>query len=65
MRDSGKSRLQNLITPLLGGRVANPYHYMTGKSNFNSELFGAEHLMIEDEPASTRIEARRNTGSHD
>lgn len=63
VKDCGKSRVQNLITDLLGGRVAKPYHFMTGKSHFNSELFGAEHLMIEDEPASTRIEARRNLGA--
>ena len=63
VKDCGKSRLQNLITDMLGGRVAKPYHFMTGKSNFNSEIFGAEHLMIEDEPASTRIEARRNLGA--
>jgi hypothetical protein len=63
VKDSGKSRLQNLITEMLGGRVAKPYHFMTGKSNFNSEMFSAEHLMIEDEPASTRIEARRNLGA--
>ena len=63
VKDCGKSRLQNLITDMLGGRVAKPYHFMIGKSNFNSEIFGAEHLMIEDEPASTRIEARRNLGA--
>ena len=59
----GKSLLQNLITVMLGGRVAKPYHFMTGKSNFNSECFGAEHLMIEDEGASTRFEDRRNFGA--
>ncbi len=63
VKDSGKSRLQNLLTEMFGGRVAKPYHFMTGKSNFNSEIFGAEHLAIEDEPASTRIEARRNLGA--
>lgn len=62
-KDSGKSRLQNLITPMLGGRVAKPYDYMSGRSNFNSQMFAAEHLMIEDEPASTRIDARKTLGS--
>lgn len=59
----GKSLLQNIITLLLGGRAAKPYPYMTGSTDFNSELFGAEHLMIEDEQASTDIRARRNIGA--
>ncbi|QYM80694.1 hypothetical protein K0B96_08875 [Horticoccus luteus] len=61
--DSGKSLVQNLITPLLGGRAAKPYGWMTGATDFNAELFGAEHLVIEDEFASTDIRARRNFGA--
>ena len=37
---------------------------MTGKTNFNGEMFAAEHLMIEDEAASTDIRARTHLGSH-
>jgi hypothetical protein len=37
---------------------------MAGISPFNGELFGAEHLVIEDEIASTDIRARRNFGAH-
>ena len=59
----GKSLLQNLTTDLLGGRVSKPFHFMSGKSNFNAENFGAEHLMIEDENSSTDIKARRALGS--
>jgi hypothetical protein len=62
-RNSGKSLVQNLITKILGGRVAKPYQYMTGQTTFNSELFGAEHLMVEDEAATTDIRARRNMGA--
>lgn len=62
-QDCGKSLVQNLITRLLGGRAAKPYGWMTGATDFNAELFGAEHLMIEDENASTDIRARRNFGS--
>ncbi len=51
-RDSGKSLLQGLITELLGGRSAKPFRYMMGKTQFNGELFGAEHLMLEDEVGS-------------
>jgi hypothetical protein len=48
--DSGKSALQNLIiTPLLGGRVARPYAFLVGRTDFNEEWFESEHLMLEDE----------------
>ena len=59
----GKSLLQNLITLLLGGRSAKPYQFMTGGTQFNSELFKAEHLMIEDEAPSTDFKSRRNLGN--
>jgi hypothetical protein len=63
VHDCGKSLLQNLITLILGGRSARPYQYMSGLTPFNSDLFEAEHLMIEDEQASTDIRARRNFGA--
>ncbi len=59
----GKSLLQNLITDMLGGRSAKPYSFMTGGTQFNSELFKAEHLMIEDEAPSTDFRSRRNLGN--
>lgn len=61
--DCGKSFLQNFITKLLGGRAAKPYQFMAKDTTFNSEVFGAEHLMIEDVVSSTDIRARRNFGS--
>jgi Family of unknown function (DUF5906) len=64
-RDCGKSVLQNqIITALLGGRMAKPYLYMSGQTSFNSNLFEAEHLMIEDDIASTDIRARRTFGTY-
>ena len=63
-RNCGKSLLQNIFTVLLGGRVAKPYRYMRGGTEFNSELFGSEHLMIEDETPSTDLRARRNLGAN-
>lgn len=59
----GKSLLQQLVTEVLGGRVAKPYQVMTGGTGFNADLFGAEHLCIEDEQPSTDIRARRAFGS--
>lgn len=58
----GKSLVQNLITDLLGGRSAKPYQYFCGLTQFNSELFHAEHLMVEDEAASPDIRIRRTFG---
>ena len=63
VHDCGKSLMQNLITIILGGRAARPYQFMSGLTPFNSDLFEAEHLMIEDEQASTDIRARRNFGA--
>lgn len=59
----GKSLLQNLLTEILGGRAAKPYQCMSGGTAFNSDLFGAEHLMVEDEQPSTDIRARRAFGA--
>lgn len=61
---SGKSLLQNLISQLLGGRSAKPYRYMSGATQFNADLFYAEHQMIEDDVSSTDIRSRRHFGSH-
>jgi hypothetical protein len=59
----GKSLLQALITELLGGRSGKPYGFMTGTTDFNSELFAAEHLMIEDEAASSDPRVRKSFGA--
>jgi hypothetical protein len=61
--DCGKSLLQNIFTEILGGRCAKPHRYMSGATSFNGELFEAEHLIIEDEQASTDIRTRRNFGT--
>lgn len=61
----GKSFLQSrIITPLLGGRIARPYRYMHGGTEFNAELFGAEHLSIEDESPARDLASRRALGNH-
>tara|TARA_B110000483_G_scaffold221337_1_gene277210 strand:+ start:2490 stop:5237 length:2748 start_codon:yes stop_codon:yes gene_type:complete len=45
----GKSFLQSkIITPALGGRVADPSLFFIGQSNFNAELWEAEHLALGD-----------------
>ncbi len=62
-RECGKSLWQNLITEILGGRAAKPFRYMSGESPFNSDLFGAEHLMVEDEAGSTDLRVRREFGA--
>lgn len=54
-RDSGKSRIQHqVITGLLGGRSADPGPYLFGRTDFNGEMFSAEHLMMEDPASSTK-----------
>jgi hypothetical protein len=61
--ECGKSLLQTIITWMLGGRESKPYAYMTGSTDFNSELFATEHLRLDDEQASTDSRARRAFGA--
>lgn len=59
----GKSVCQSLITPLLGGRVSSPYAYLSSSTNFNAEIYGAEHGLIGDVTSSVDPRARRNFGA--
>jgi hypothetical protein len=60
---AGKNLLRQIITALLGGRVAFPHSFMTGRTAFSSDLFGAETLAIEDQQESIDIHARRHFGA--
>lgn len=62
-KDCGKSLLQHLITEMLAGRSAKAERYFSGASPFNADLFGAEHLIIEDDFGSTRIADRLRFGA--
>lgn len=59
----GKSFTQQLITDLLGGRVAKPWRYLSGATEFNGELIGAEHLAVEDEAPNRDLLTRRTIGN--
>lgn len=59
----GKSFLQTVITHMLSGRGAKAERYFSGKTPFNADLYGAEHLMLEDEHCSTRIDQRLKLGA--
>lgn len=48
-RDSGKSLFQTLITLMSGGRAADASLCLLGRSDFNSELWKAEHLFLDDD----------------
>jgi len=63
-RGCGKSLLQKVLTLIFGNRDARPARYMKEGTNFNGELIGAEHLIIEDDCASTKIAARLAFGDH-
>jgi hypothetical protein len=57
-KGSGKNLIQTcIITPLLGGRVADPTQYALGVTAFNDAMIRAEHLMIADQRGY-----RRNDG---
>lgn len=59
----GKSMLQSLITPMLGNRTSKPYKYLIGKTDFNGDIFAAEHGIVGDEVPMLDIRSRRNFGS--
>lgn len=61
---AGKSFIQKLTTRLLGGQQpGKPFAYMAGRTTFNSELFYASHLVIEDEFADMGAKGRREFGA--
>ena len=62
-KQSGKNLFAQIILSLLGGRSADPFQYMTGDTTFNSDMFGAEVLLIEDKAESVNIQARRSFGA--
>lgn len=59
----GKSFFQLLITRLLGGRVADPYEWMTGGTHFNADLCEAEHLAMEDKASNRDSGSRQRFGA--
>lgn len=63
-RGCGKSFTQSqIITPLLGGRSANPYKWMSSDTGFNGDCGAAEHLQIDDEAAKFDHRSRHNFGA--
>lgn len=63
-RGNGKSFVQNhIITPVLGGREGIAYRYLSGATQFNADLVGAEHLVIADDVPSTDIRSRKQLGA--
>lgn len=63
-KNCGKSFLQKyIITPFLGGRTARANSFMSGGTQFNGDLLGAEHLMLSDEKSDTAAMSRRSMGS--
>ena len=60
----GKSLIQHqIITPCLGGRSAKAAPYMLRGSDFNGDLFEAEHLVLEDEFVNAQYQSRQNFAS--
>jgi len=54
----GKNLLQELIlTPLVGGRFANPRKWLMGEDEYNSDIM-VEHFALSELPGSQRMEDR-------
>jgi hypothetical protein len=58
----GKSAMQSFITEYFGGRVANPFKFLT-QGKFNGALAGAEHWAIGDPDSTTDMKTRRQIGT--
>jgi hypothetical protein len=54
----GKSLLLEIINRCLGGRWAKGYEFFSGQKNFNSEMVGAELIVMDDPEASKDHRAR-------
>lgn len=44
--------------------MADPFRYLSGNTQFNRELFGAEHLVVDDAQASTDYRTRMEMAAH-
>jgi hypothetical protein len=59
-KGAAKSLLQSLLTEMFGGRSAKPYLSMSGRTDFNADIFEGEHLVVDDEAESVDAKARRH-----
>jgi len=59
----GKTLLVSLVTEILGGRSGSPLAYLSGDTDFNSELAEAEHLVIDDDASDSSPKTRRRLGA--
>lgn len=55
----GKSLNADIVAELMGGRVARPLRWIFGLTQFNSDMFPAPLLLIDDEGAKTHIADRK------
>jgi hypothetical protein len=62
-QNCGKTLLTLLITTILGGRSARAYGFLSGKTEFNKDVFSAEHQIIDDEIATSDHRSRRALGA--
>lgn len=60
----GKSQLSLLLAKVLGGRIANPYSFLIGRTDFSEELIGAELLTIDDEASERDLKSRQTLGQN-
>ena len=63
-KDCGKSLVQHLvITPCLAGRAVDGQKFFLRNNDFNSDLYRAEHITMDDCQASTKISDRLAFGA--
>ncbi len=58
--NNGKTLLcMHIVKPLVGNKIANPYDYFTGLTNFNGDLFASPLLGVNDEESPSRDAVRQ------
>lgn len=56
-KNNGKTLLcHRIVQPLLGGRVSDPYDYWTGRTSFNSQLFGSFLWALNDADSPREVD---------
>lgn len=59
----GKSFAHVVISELFGGRRAKAFDWLTGRSQFNGDLAGAEVWVVDDDDAQVDAKSRRTFGN--
>jgi hypothetical protein len=61
-KNFGKSLFASFVTKLLGGRVSDASLYVTGRTDFNGDLFKSELWLLDDTVPASEYKSRQQLG---